>query len=104
MNIQTLLWFIADTPEDDALWHLLAQLHAERDQDGDLEIAAFLRRDYDIIRRMLRMTSSDFMAIRREAKEHGPKAVKLIDDLIPLLRRNINRAARRCPPLPTREK
>jgi hypothetical protein len=95
-----LLLFLAERPQDDVLWHLLAQQYAEADQ---FEVAAFLRRDYDMIRRCLTMELPDILMIRNLAKEASPEALRLIDTLTPLLRRDMVRRVRaqgEPPPVP----
>ena len=94
-----LLLFIADSPQDDVLWNLLAAQYADDDQ---LDVAAFVKRDYDMIRRLLTGTMSDVLAIRNEAKKAGGECVSLIDKLIPLLRRQHVRRMQNVPPLPRR--
>lgn len=98
----SLLLFIAERPQDDALWHLLACQYADADQ---LDVAAFIKRDYDMIRRCLPAELPDILMVRNVAKETGPEALTLIDALIPLLRREQVRKARGQadpPPLPAR--
>jgi len=95
-----LLDFIGERPEDDTLWKLFSQQLAEADH---LSEATFVRRDYDMIRRLLVGVWGDVACIRDEAKLHGPLAVKLIDALTPRLRRKQIQEVRRKvepPPLP----
>lgn len=97
------LLFLSESPQDDVLWHLLAAQYAEAD---DLNTAAFIKRDYEMIRRLLRGTFADLIAIRNEAKKVNAEAVALIDRLIPLLRREMTRKVRAQadpPPLPARK-
>lgn len=94
-----LLLFIAESPQDDVLWNLLSAQYADDDQ---FEVAEFIRRDYDMIRRLLVGSYGDIVGIRNEAKKHGPEAVALIDKLTPLLRRKKVRQMQNVPPLPKR--
>lgn len=92
--------FLSDNPEDDVLWLMLAQLYAKRD---DLETATFVKRDRDMIRRMLVMEYRGIACIRGYAKDAGAFAVLLIDALTPRMRRAMVAAARskaEPPPLP----
>lgn len=103
MTDPSLLLFLSEHPEDDVLWQLLAVQYADADQ---LDIAAFIKRDYDLIRRLLRGPIADVIAIRNESKKVNAECVALIDRLIPLLRREMVRKVRaqgNPPPLPTRK-
>lgn len=94
-----LLLFIAESPQDDVLWNLLAAQYAD---DDEFEVAKFISRDYDMIRRLLTGTYGDIVGIRNEAKKVGAEAVALIDKLTPLLRRKKTRQLQNVPPLPKR--
>jgi len=94
-----LLLFIAESPQDDVLWNLLAAQYAD---DDKFELAEFIRRDYDMIRRLLVGSYGDIVGIRNEAKKVGPDAVALIDRMTPLLRRQKTRLLQNVPPLPKR--
>ncbi len=82
------------------MWSHFAQWLAENDH---LREAAFVKSDFDMIRRALVAKWSDVTRIRDEAKLHGPFAVRIIDDLLPRIRRAQVDAKRRLvepPPVP----